>query len=81
MKIKKYNEYRNISGIKLRELGISSKMSQKQVAERLQLEGIDLTEKEISKIEHNNLLVHDFELFAFAKIFKVSADYFNTELK
>ena len=60
MKIKKYNEYRNISGIKLRELRINSKMSQKQVAEKLQLEGIDLTEKEISKIEHNNRLVHDF---------------------
>ena len=80
MKIKKYNEYRNISGMKLRELRINSKMSQKQVAEKLQLEGIDLTEKEISKIEHNNRLVHDFELFAFAKIFNVSADYFNTEL-
>ena len=77
MKIKKYNEYRNISGIKLRELRINSKMSQKQVAEKLQLEGIDLTEKEISKIEHNNRLVHDFELFEFAKIFNVSADEFN----
>ena len=64
MKIKKYNEYRNISGIKLRELRINSKMSQKQVAEKLQLEKIDLTEKEISKIEHNNRLVHDFELFS-----------------
>lgn len=80
MKIKKYNEYRNISGIKLKELRKNVKMSQKQVAEKLQLEGIDLTEKEISKIEHNNRLVHDFELFAFAKIFNVSADYFNTEL-
>ena len=80
MKIKKYNEYRNISGIKLKELRTHAKMSQKQVAEKLQLEGIDLTEKEISKIEHNNRLVHDFELFAFAKIFNVSADYFNTEL-
>ena len=80
MKIKKYNEYRNISGIKLKELRKNAKMSQKQVAEKLQLEGIDLTEKEISKIEHNNRLVHDFELFTFAKIFNVSADYFNTEL-
>lgn len=80
MKIKKYNEYRNISVIKLKELRKNVKLSQKQVAEKLQLEGIDLTEKEISKIEHNNRLVHDFELFAFAKIFNVSADYFNTEL-
>lgn len=29
MKIKKYNEYRNISGIKLKELRIENKMSQK----------------------------------------------------
>ena len=72
MKIKKYNEYRNISGIKLKELRTHAKMSQKQVAEKLQLEGIDLTEKEISKIEHNNRLVHDFELFAFAKIGRAS---------
>lgn len=77
MKIKKFNEYRNISGIKLRDLRMKLKMSQKQVAEKLQLEGIDITEKEISKIEHNNRLVQDFELFAFAKIFKVSADEFN----
>ena len=80
MKIKKYNEYRNISGIKLKELRINSKMSQKQVAEKLKLEGIDLTEKEISKIEHNNRLVHDFELFAFAKIFNISADEFNLNM-
>lgn len=52
-------------------------MSQQDLAEKLQLEGIDLTSKEISKIEMNKRLVQDFELFAFAKIFKVSADVFN----
>ena len=77
MKITKYNEFRNISGNKLRELRKSIKMSQQELAEKLQLEGIDLTSKEISKIEMNKRLVQDFELFAFAKIFKVSADIFN----
>lgn len=77
MKITKYNEFKNISGNKLRELRKSSKMSQQELAEKLQLDGIDLTSKEISKIENNNRLVQDFELFAFAKIFKVSADVFN----
>ena len=33
-----------------------------------------------SKIEMNKRLVQDFELFAFAKIFKVSADVFNSEI-
>ena len=33
--------------------------------------------KEISKIENNNELVQDFKLFAFVKVFNVSADIFN----
>ena len=77
MKITKYNNFKNISGNKLRELRKKAKMSQQDLAEKLQLEGIDLTSKEISKIEMNKRLVQDFELFAFAKIFKVSADVFN----
>lgn len=77
MKIAKYNNLKNISGIKLKELRKSAKLSQQDLAEKLQLEGIDLTSKEISKIETNKRLVQDFELFAFAKIFNVSADVFN----
>ena len=77
MKITKYNNVKNISGNKLKELRKIAKMSQQDLAEKMQLEGIDLTSKEISKIETNNRLVQDFELFAFAKIFKVSADEFN----
>jgi len=77
MKITKYNNIKNISGNKLKNLRKKCKMSQQDLAEKLQLEGIDLTSKEISKIENNDRLVQDFELFAFAKIFKVSADEFN----
>ena len=78
MKINNYNNLKNICGNKLRELRKEAKMSQQDIAKKLQLEGIDLTCKEISKIENNNRLVQDFELFTFAKIFKVSADEFNT---
>ena len=77
MKITKYNDFKNICGKKLKNLRKASKMSQQDLAEKLQLEGIDLTSKEISKIETNKRLVQDFELFAFAKIFNVSADVFN----
>lgn len=79
MKITKYNEFRNISDKKLKELRIASKLSQQELAEKMQLEDIDLTSKEISKIETNKRLVQDFELFAFAKIFGVSADVFNEQ--
>ena len=77
MKITKYNDFKNVSGNKLRQLRKEHKMSQQDLAEKLQLEGIDLTSKEISKIEKNRRLIQDFELFTFAKIFDVSADFFN----
>ncbi len=78
MKIVQFNEFRNVSGKKIKELRLKSKISQRCLAEKLQLLGIDLTSKEISKIENQKRLVQDFELFAFAKIFKVSCDVFNT---
>ena len=77
MKINKYNEFRNISGSILKELRLKNNLSQQDLAEKLQLLGIELTSKEISKIENNKRLVQDFELFAFAKVFNVSADVFN----
>ena len=80
MKISKYNEFRNISYSKLKELRLKSNLSQQALAEKLQLLGIDLTSKEISKIENGTRLVQDFELFAFAKIFNVSADIFNKKI-
>ena len=77
MKISKFNNSRNISGTMLRKLRIEKGFSQQRLAEKLQLEGIELTSKEISKIENDDRLVQDFELFAFAKVLGVSADIFN----
>ena len=77
MKISKFNNSRNISGTMLRKLRIEKGLSQQQLAEQVHLEGVELTSKEISKIENDNRLVQDFELFAFAKVLGVSADKFN----
>ena len=77
MKISKFNNSRNISGTMLRKLRIEKGLSQQQLAEKVQLEGVELTSKEISKIENDNRLVQDFELFAFAQVLGVSADKFN----
>ncbi len=80
MKINKYNDFKNISGAVIRDLRQKANLSQQNLAEKLQLLGIELTSKEISKIENDDRLVQDFELFAFAKIFNVSADIFNTKV-
>lgn len=81
MKISKYNNRKNISGSILKQLRQNANLSQQDLAEKLQLLGINLTSKEISKIENNNRLVQDFELFAFANIFKVSTDIFKPKEK
>ena len=80
MKISKYNNFKNISGSILRELRTNDGLSQQQLAEKLQLLGVELTSKEISKIENDKRLVQDFELFAFAKIFGVSAGVFGEKV-
>lgn len=79
MKITKYCNGKNASGKMLRKLRLEANMSQQNLATKLQLKGVDLTSKEISKIETDNRLVQDFELFAFAEVFNVSADVFNTK--
>ena len=76
MKINCYNNLKNVSGSKIKELRIKQNMSQQELAERLQLQGISLTSKEISKIELGNRLIQDFELFAFANSLNVSMDTF-----
>lgn len=80
MKIYKYNNFKNISGNKIKELRLKHNLTQQELAERLQLKGIDISSNEISKIENNNRLVQDFELFALAEIFNVSADIFNNSI-
>lgn len=73
----KFKNAKNISGKKLRELRIKFNLTQQELAEKIQLEGVDISMKEISKIENNSRLVKDFELLAFAKVLNVSADLFN----
>lgn len=76
MKINKYNNFKNISGTKIKQLRLEKKLTQKNLAEKMQLLGIDITSREISKIENNARLVQDFELLAFSEIFEISADIF-----
>lgn len=50
------------------------KVSQRALAEKLQLEGVDLDKNAIQLIESGKRFVTDIELKALAKVLKVSAD-------
>ena len=66
----------NISGLKIKELRQAhpSSPSQRQFADYLQLEGIDLDKNAIQRIEAGKRFVTDIELKAIAKVLNVTAD-------
>lgn len=61
----------NISGAKIRSLRESADLSQEQLAAKLQLAGLNLNQKAISRIETGERVVPDFELLYFSKILGV----------
>ena len=67
MKIYDYQGKKNV----IRQLRVKKRMSQSDLAARLQVEGVMLERDSISRIESGTRFVADYELFIFAKIFGV----------
>ena len=72
----KSNGKNNLCGNRIRELRLASseKLSQRALADKMQLIGIDVDKNAIQRIECGKRFVTDIELKAFAEIFCVSAD-------
>jgi transcriptional regulator with XRE-family HTH domain len=68
---------RNICGEKIKMLrkNLPEKVSQRMLAEMMQLKGIDIDKSAIRYIENGSRYVTDIEIKAFCSIFSVSADY------
>lgn len=64
----------NLCGLKIRQLRLAKHWSQRQLAERLQLLGIDLDKNAIQRMEAGLRFVTDIELLAFAKTFEITTD-------
>ena len=64
----------NICGKKISELRKSLNISQRILADRLQLSGLDVDKNAIQLIECGKRFVTDIELVAFAGIFGISVD-------
>ena len=64
----------NICGKKIYELRCASKpkMSQRVLAEMLQLNGIDVDKNAVQRMESGQRFITDIEIVALCKIFKVS---------
>lgn len=66
----------NICGEKVRHLRTNHipKMSQRILADQLQIMGIDVDKNAIQRIESGQRFVTDIELLALSRIFKVSCE-------
>lgn len=63
----------NITGIAIKNLRLAQpQMSQRKLADMMQLAGIDLTKNAIQRIESGERFVTDIELQTFAKVLGVT---------
>ena len=64
----------NVCGKNIAKFRLELKISQRELADRMQLVGIDIDKNAIQRIECGKRFVTDIEIIAFAKIFNVSFD-------
>lgn len=68
MKLYRYKDGKcNASGSRIRELREAAGLSQEQLAAKIQLAGLNLNQKAISRIETGERVVPDFELLYFSE--------------
>ena len=72
MKIYDYKGRKNICGDRIREARIKNKITQSDLAAKLQIEEVLIERDSISKIEIGTRFVADYEVRAFAKVLHVS---------
>ena len=75
MKIYDFGGSKNICGNRVKEARKKLKLSQENLAAKLQIEGVNIERDSISRIEIGTRFVADYELLALSKILKVSLDY------
>ena len=71
MKKIKIGEKHNICGERLQKMRKRRNLSQEDLAVKLQLNGLDLTQKTISRIENGKRLITDYELKYFTDVLNI----------
>ena len=75
MKIYDFNGKKNISGKRIREARKKLRLSQTDLAARLQIAGVIIERDSLSRIEIGTRFVADYEIVAFSKCLGVSPSY------
>ena len=75
MKIYDFAGAKNISGSRIHQARAALRLSQAELAARMQVNGVTIEREAISKIETGDRFVTDYELMVFAKVLGVSMEW------
>ena len=75
MKIYDFGGRKNICGGRVRQARMKSRLSQYDLAARLQIEGVTLERDSVSRIEIGTRFVADYELVVLAKVLNVTVPW------
>lgn len=64
----------NICGVKIAELRKKLKISQRELADRLQINGLDIDKNAVQRIESGERFVTDIEIGYLAKVFGITVE-------
>ena len=79
MKMYDFEGAKNISGDRIHQARTTMRLSQADLAARMQLNGVAIEREAISKIETGDRFVTDYELLMFAKVFGVTIEWLITQ--
>lgn len=71
----KENNSKNLIGPRIKELRTERQLSQRALAEQLQLAGYEFNDLTVLRIEQGTRFVPDYEVVALADFFHVSCEY------
>lgn len=75
MKIYDYDGKKNISGDRIHQARTAMRLSQAELAARMQVNGVAIEREAISKMETGDRFVSDYELMIFARVLHVSMEW------
>ncbi len=75
MKIYDFDGAKNISGDRIHQARTAMRLSQADLAVRMQVNGVAIEREAINKIETGGRFVADYELMVFARVLGVSMEW------
>ncbi len=75
MKIYDYHGKKNVSGDRIREARLKRRLTQEDLAAKLQIEGVIMERDSISRVEIGTRFVTDYELMVLSKVLGVSLQW------